>query len=676
MSILQRLAMFIFAIAFLPGSVHAADLPEYRLKVAIHPERNRLEVEADISGPWQDSVEFWLNKGLKIVDSNAEIETLSVGDGSSPSGYRAHLPDGERRLILSYRGVPTSVQNKGDVMPSAVFGDQGVYVDGGSYWYPSIGSRLMRFDLEVDAPSDWTSISQGVRSKEKKRQRWVSSDAQDDIYLLSAPWYCNGEQTGSIRTEVCLYEESEELSQRYLGVTGHYLKLYEELIGPYPYEQFIVVENQWQTGYGMPGFTLLGSRVLRLPFILHSSYPHELLHNWWGNSVWIDIEQGNWAEGLTTYLADHLIKAQRGGGEQHRRSALQRYTRYSQADEIPLQAFRRRTDGPSQAIGYDKSMMLFHMLRQRLGDEQFRQGLRHLYQTQRFKLTGWKEIQARFEEVSGEQLGEFFNTWLSRPYAPEITLGETEVSQAADGSWNVSFALSQQAPTWPLQIPVSVQGTDGSVLLQKTVALDTENQRYQFSLAGQPARLNIDPHYDVMRRLLPGELPASLASLFSAKQQLLLIPTQADSKRLQAWQMLARTWQKRWPNVKVLNDSALDELPADSAVWVLGESNRFAENGGNNPQDSYVHLKERSDLPPLGFISSPSREAIYALARKLPHYGRYGELRFEGPEAKNTLKKALQPSASPLSKQLGKTQVAGPKARQDKLAAANHQSKP
>ena len=41
----------------------------------------------------------------------------------------------------------------------------------------------------------------------------------------------------------------------------------------------------------MPSFTLMGSRIIRFPFILHSSYPHEILHNW-GNGL-IKTEVGS-----------------------------------------------------------------------------------------------------------------------------------------------------------------------------------------------------------------------------------------------------------------------------------------------------------------------------------------------------------------------------------------------
>ncbi len=62
----------------------------------------------------------------------------------------------------------------------------------------------------------------------------------------------------------------------------------------------------------MPTYTLLGQDIVRLPFIVETSLGHEILHQWFGNLVYIDYEKGNWAEGLTTYLADHLYEEQKG----------------------------------------------------------------------------------------------------------------------------------------------------------------------------------------------------------------------------------------------------------------------------------------------------------------------------------------------------------------------------
>src|SRR5690606_3013180 len=116
---------------------------------------------------------------------------------------------------------------------------------------------------------------------------------------------------GDVFAQTFTYADTDSsIYNRYLRGTGRYLDLYEEQIGPYPFAKFALVENFWQTGFGMPSFTLLGDRVIRLPFILDTSYGHEILHNWWGNGVFVNVEEGNWCEGLTTYGADYAYKEQ------------------------------------------------------------------------------------------------------------------------------------------------------------------------------------------------------------------------------------------------------------------------------------------------------------------------------------------------------------------------------
>ena len=176
--------------------------------------------------------------------------------------------------------------------------------------------------------------------------------------------------------------------------------MYRSLIGPYPYAKFALVENFWETGYGMPSFTLLGPSVIRFPFILTSSYPHEILHNWWGNSVFVDYGQGNWCEGLTAYLADHLIQEQRGTGATYRRNTLQKYRDYvTSGRDFPLTEFRSRHSAATEAVGYGKMLMGAHMLRLKLGDQKFVQFLQRFYREQRGKVATFADFRRVAEGV-------------------------------------------------------------------------------------------------------------------------------------------------------------------------------------------------------------------------------------------------------------------------------------
>jgi hypothetical protein len=141
---------------------------------------------------------------------------------------------------------------------------------------------------------------------------------------------------------------------------------YEALHGPYPFAKFAVVENFFPTGYGFPSFTLLGSRVLRLPFIPDTSLRHEVAHCWWGNGVFVDANGGNWCEGLTTYVADYLSKEEHSFEEArgYRLRTLEKYALLAAgAQDFPLSTFRSRYNPASQAVGYGKAMFVFHMMR-------------------------------------------------------------------------------------------------------------------------------------------------------------------------------------------------------------------------------------------------------------------------------------------------------------------------
>ena len=159
----------------------------------------------------------------------------------------------------------------------------------------------------------------------------------------------------------------------------------------------------------MPSFTLLGSQIIRFPFIIYTSYPHEILHNWWGNGVYVDYREGNWSEGLTAYLSDHLVKVQQHQGAAYRRELLQKYADFvSGAKDFPLSEFTARESQASEAVGYGKALMFFHMLHRRLGDEAFVKALRLFYKDNVYKAADYDDLQRAFESVAHEDLTPIF----------------------------------------------------------------------------------------------------------------------------------------------------------------------------------------------------------------------------------------------------------------------------
>ena len=122
----------------------------------------------------------------------------------------------------------------------------------------------MTFDLEVTLPGEWDAVSQGERTlhgltKKKSTVRWKSPEPQEEIYLVAAKFIEYDKPAGNVSAMAFLRTPDQALAAKYLDATARYLTLYDRLIGPYPYKKFALVENFWETGFGMPSFTLLGS---------------------------------------------------------------------------------------------------------------------------------------------------------------------------------------------------------------------------------------------------------------------------------------------------------------------------------------------------------------------------------------------------------------------------------
>ncbi len=640
----------------------------HELDVSVKPQSGYLEASDSITLPRSTSeISFALHAGLKlnVETPGAKIVAVkSVRSAIPIKRYKIRLPDEQTHLQLKYSG---KIQHKlkdrsrdysgGRETTAGIISEQGVFLSLSSYWFPVFNSDQISFSLSAKLPEGWHSISQGENTGENS---WSEAAPQDDIYLVAGKYHVYKRSTDVAEAQVYLRQPDEKLAERYLQATEDYLKLFSNLIGPYPYSKFALVENFWESGYGMPSFTLLGPRVIRFPFILHSSYPHEILHNWWGNGVFVDYSTGNWSEGLTSYLADHLIKERRGLGSSYRRDTLQSYSDYvSDNQDSALKDFRGHHGQTSQAIGYGKTLMFFHMLRQYLGDEIFLEGIRLFYKDNIYKAASFDDIRLALEKASGKDLSEEFTQWTSRTGAPALEVLKP-ISEAVDNGFNLSFVLrqTQQEEPFRLNVPVYIQTEDSNESIRHTVNVIGRETDVAISLKKRPLQINVDPLFDLFRRLDPGEIPSSLGQLFGVRNPMIILPSKADPGVKNAYEQVTKIWKKRAKGIKVVWDNKIKSIPENRMVWLFGKENLMAQDflktsttlplsiqnelmdiNGNNlslSENSFVVTSRRPMT--IGWLHGHSEAAIPGLAKKVPHYGKYSYLAFSGDNPDNILK--------------------------------------
>lgn len=505
-------------------------------------------------------------------------------------------------------------------------------------WYP-VPDKDMPVRLSALIPDDFYAVSEAddivyKPQSQGKKVSFTFPHSVPYVHFVAGPYQVKEEiLPGGTLLATYFFPEDQSYADSYAAKTKEYLARYEKLIGPYPYKRFSVVENRLPTGFAMPTFTLLGQSVVRLPFITETSLGHEVLHSWFGNAVDVDYGQGNWCEGLTTYLADQAYAADKGEDVAFRKGQLVKYRSHVASDNTMTVAdFKGAGDHSiasqaSRAVGYNKVSMIFHMLRMELGEENFIAGLRDFYEQNKFQSASWDDIKASFERVSEKKLGPFFEQWLSRADVPSLGVKGLRLD-FKDGEPELSFKIVQQNDS-PYELSVAIVVDSGQGQIKQDVQVAGAATPVTIPLTSFPTRLSLDPDYDLMRALSPDEVPAVWSRFRGSAAKIAVV----DEARKDAFAPFFPVLEEL--DCSVVTDEELDDaLLAEKDVLLLGTGSKASRGMFARPQlpdaGFTVEVRENPLAPGKVAVLVEAQNAgeVEAAVHKLRHYGKYGYLHF------------------------------------------------
>ncbi|NOR86626.1 MAG: M20/M25/M40 family metallo-hydrolase, partial [Bacteroidales bacterium] len=327
-----------------------------------------------------------------------------------------------------------------------------------------------------------------------------------------------------------------------------------------------------------------------------------------------------------------------------------------------------------EAIGYGKSMMMWQMVRRKIGDENFVKAMQHFYENNKYKTASFTDMRLSVEEITGLDLKDFFAQWVDRTGAPELGIENVKVDMYA-GKYRVNLTLEQKQAeeVFDIDVPINIATKDG--IESFVFNMNQRKQDYQISINNKPLKLVVDPQYDIFRILHPSEVPPTLTKIWGSDENVFIIPFAADEKQKAIYQKFAEDWKATDnDNFTIVYDKDIKELPKDATAWILGFENKFAsdiqeqlddyqssligesvkiekkeiEKDGNNIM---ITLFDKDNINKQHiFISVTNEAAIPGLIRKLPHYGKYSYLAFSGDEPTNFAKGQWPVLNSPLVK--------------------------
>ena len=167
---------------------------------------------------------------------------------------------------------------------------------------------------------------------------------------------------------------------------------------------------------------------------------HEVAHQWFGDSVSVERWKEIWLnEGFATYM-EWLYEEEKGG-----ESVQHRFERIYDANG-PGSSFWNPPPadpgGPENLFAfsvYDRGAMALQVLREEIGDADFREVIETWAQDNEFGNASTQDLYDLIEEVTGEQRPDSFDEWLYEPGKPACpTCREVSSSHARQSPSSLS----------------------------------------------------------------------------------------------------------------------------------------------------------------------------------------------------------------------------------------------
>jgi aminopeptidase N len=238
---------------------------------------------------------------------------------------------------------------------------------------------------------------------------------------------------------------------------------------------------------------------------------HEIAHQWFGNSVTETGWQHIWlSEGFATYMT-HLYLEYKYGHD----TLVERL----RADRAEVIAFSKLRNTPVidtsikedfiqllNANSYQKGGWVLHMLRRKLGDSLFWQGIRKYYAEFAGRNASTSDFRIAMESASRQDLRSFFRQWLFTPGQPELNI-----------EWNYSASEKEltirieQEQKVPFEFPLKISVPGAQELDRKSTLIKDKITVFKTHLPEKPSRLILDPDADLLFSAVIKEKNNSLA---------------------------------------------------------------------------------------------------------------------------------------------------------------------
>ena len=518
------LTIYVFIIFLLSQKIFAqepllphpeVDVQAYRFYIELFDSTDQVSGMTDITfvAPPKENLVLDLIQG-----GNSQLEGMSVTSVTQNGKFCVFIHENDQINIrpnkwedtmtiqVSYHGQPKDglIISRNRHQQRTFFGDN--WPNRARNWIPVVDHPLEKALVEfvVSAPAHYQVVSNGQLQRiidlgEGRRQTsWRTKvPIPSKVAVIGVAQFAREEVStvAQVPVSTWVYPEDQKPGFYDYALAASILDSLDGFFGPYPFAKLANVQSTTRYG-GMENASCIFYSETSIDGQRGSEslLAHEIVHQWFGNSA----SEASWyhiwlSEGFATYFTGWYLE-QKYGPESladYLNKARERIIQFGPLKPV-VDSSVTDINALLNANSYQKGAWILHMLRRKLGDETFRQGIQIYYQRFKFGNALTQDLQQVMEEVSGIELDEFFSQWLFRPGHPRLHIDWAY--QSAEERLLITVEQKGDPFTFPLEL--EIVGKKDKQIHQ----FEITGQRHQFQLRMKeaPIQLNPDPGVNLL----------------------------------------------------------------------------------------------------------------------------------------------------------------------------------
>jgi tetratricopeptide (TPR) repeat protein len=542
-------ALVVVALFFLVTSAPAQQAPvagsrydvtNYRIEVQLHPEDHTMRAGADVTFVPQEatrSVVFELNGSLNVDNVEKDGRALTgfvqdkIGAGALGPNVRIDLgqvmPAGQP-VTLRIRWSGALISPEGGPLASkrlAYVGNEGSYLMYAARWFPfhDYAADRATSDIAVIVPTGMTvggisdePVNPQVDKSGTTRFRFISKQPQLIGNFVAGQYISRSLRFGRYELQFFVKPGSEGRIAGYGELMGKALDFYTKEYGAASFGSRMIIaqtDDEAFEAYSGLGILFLASKFFdgsrQAP---EERFQREIAYQWWGQTVGLKSFDDAWiSQGLAEWSAYALREATLTGAplDSAQRDEQERALTFEQTSSI-VRAPASLDDQSAayQSIVFYKGAMVFSMLRETLGKEQFGNLLAKFLEQYRNKSASIDDFERLTSQFAGRNMRYFFAQWLEGTGVPEFSL-DYQIIRTRNGKFRTRGTVRQNFENLRMPVDLSLRSEGGDVQTKK-LTFEGRSEDFDFESSGQPLGADVDPNNKILR--MSDELKVSIVA--------------------------------------------------------------------------------------------------------------------------------------------------------------------